>query len=155
MTAGGRCAPIFACVWGLKPHEMPFDEIVICEVKGLVAASTMTGSTEKGYIVFIRGQYENLVDSHHNSEELHNSATSTSTTVDDTLFLSKESRVAKLYRENVYYPFLQKIRTEEYDMPTDLPEVPANLTAMSWMDGCHGQLKLTTTEDVLKTEEKL
>ena len=33
--------------------------------------------------------------------------------------------------------------------------VPENLTAVSWMDGCHGQLKLTTSESVLKTKEKL
>ena len=34
-------------------------------------------------------------------------------------------------------------------------EIPDNLTAVSWMDGCHGQLKLTTTETVMKTEKKL
>ena len=33
--------------------------------------------------------------------------------------------------------------------------IPDNLTAVSWMDGCHGQLKLITTEDVMKTEKEL
>ena len=33
--------------------------------------------------------------------------------------------------------------------------IPDNLTAVSWMDGCHGQLKLITTEDVLNVEKNL
>ena len=177
VTAGGRCAPIFACVTGLKPQEMPHDEIVVCEVKGLVAASTMTGSTENGYIIFVRGQFKTVgedatgesssplqtsspeyvvdIDDGHAVDINPTSQTSTSQSNDDTLFLSKESRVAKLYRELVYYPFIKKIRTEEYDMPNDLQEIPSNLTAVSWMDGCHGQLKLTTMEDVLKVKDKL
>ena len=57
-SAGGQSAPIFACVFGLKPNEMPGDEIVVCKCKGLVAASNVNGSTQEGYIVFIRGKYE-------------------------------------------------------------------------------------------------
>jgi hypothetical protein len=33
-TAGGRCAPAFACVYGMTAKEMPHDEIVIKEVPG-------------------------------------------------------------------------------------------------------------------------
>ena len=40
-------------------------------------------------------------------------------------------------------------------MSPTVEEIPDNLTAVSWMDGCHGQLKLTTTETVMKTEKKL
>ena len=57
-TAGGQCAPIFACVFGLKLSEMPCDEIIICKVKGLVAASNVNGSMDIGFIVFIRGKYQ-------------------------------------------------------------------------------------------------
>ena len=33
--------------------------------------------------------------------------------------------------------------------------IPDNLTAISWMDGCHGQLKLITTEEVMNEEKNL
>ena len=33
--------------------------------------------------------------------------------------------------------------------------IPDNLQAISWMDGCHGQLHLTTQEDVLEFEKYL
>ena len=57
-TAGGKCAPIFACIGGLKPSEMPYDEIVVCKVAGLVAASNVNGSMQEGFVVFIRGAYD-------------------------------------------------------------------------------------------------
>jgi hypothetical protein len=34
-------------------------------------------------------------------------------------------------------------------------DVPDNLTAVCWMDGCYDQLKLTTKEEVLNEEHKL
>ena len=57
-TAGGRVAPVFACVYGCTSEEMPFDEIVVKPIKGLVAASESNGSTEEGFVVFIRGKYK-------------------------------------------------------------------------------------------------
>ena len=39
------------------------------------------------------------------------------------------------------------------DLKTEV--IPDNLRAISWMDGCHGQLKLITQEDVLKDKIKL
>jgi hypothetical protein len=187
-TAGGLCAPIFACVFGLKMTEMPRDEIIICEVKGLVPASNVNGSMEVGYIIFIRGRYEPTIEPPNESESTHtdpslnhfsqsyNTSTSTVSTenYDDVTItstnhsdqqpsedstkdssLSKESRVAKIYRTNVYHPFIQRIRKNHYDMESDNNEIPDNLTAVSWMDGCHGQLKLITTEDILKKEKEL
>ena len=150
-TAGGRCAPIFATIGGLKANEMPRDEIVICRVKGLVAASSMTGSMQEGFIVFVRGKYEVV------SEEQTNQIDDTDMANDDTtdMSLSKESRVAKIYREEVFYPFIHQIRTNDYQLSSVTEEIPDNLTAVSWMDGCHGQLKLTTTESVMKKEKKL
>jgi hypothetical protein len=187
-TAGGQCAPIFACVFGLSLTEMPCDEIIIAKCKGLVAASNVNGSMEMGYIVFIRGNYspkEPTVDSSsstapetssisdqpncrtddtnnnfcstnpsdkscepkYDTKSYSNSKEEMTESTNDTS-LSKESRVAKIYWEMVYYPFIEKIRKNNYNMETDDGSIPDNLTAVSWMDGCHGQLKLITTEDV-------
>ena len=52
-TARGQCAPIFACIYGLKPNEMSRNEIVVCKCCGLVAASNTNGSTDDGFLVFI------------------------------------------------------------------------------------------------------
>ena len=152
-TAGGQCAPIFACVFGMKATEMPRDEIVVCRVKGLVAASNVNGSTDDGFVVFIRGKYERTDDAEPSNQ--HSPESEDPTQKDQTITLSKESRVAKIYRDNVYYPFIKKIRIDHYEMDETQEGVPENLTAVSWMDGCHGQLKLTTTEDVMKTEKEL
>ena len=54
-TAGGTCAPVFACIYGLSNTEMPRDEIVVKRVKGLVAASVSTGNMSEGFVVFVRG----------------------------------------------------------------------------------------------------
>ena len=40
-------------------------------------------------------------------------------------------------------------------MNDDDKELPANLQAISWMDGCHDQLYLTTQENMMKLEAKL
>ena len=154
-SAGGRSAPIFACVFGLKPMEMPGNEIVVVKIRGLISGSDTNMSLKEGFIVFIRGQYETK-----DVREEHDSNSGDDTN-DDTIdshldqSISKESRVAKIYREQVYYPFLKEIRIFDYDMDPDTKEIPSNLTAVSWMDGCHGQLKLTTTEKVLKVEKNL
>ena len=56
----------------------------------------------------------------------------------------------------VFYPVIHNIHTCHYEVdPKQGSVVPDNLRCISWMDGCHGQLKLTTQDDVLKTEEKL
>ena len=154
-TAGGRCAPIFACVFGLKAEEMPHDEIVVCRVKGLVSGSCVTGSMQEGFILFIRGKYETPEQREHEQNTSQSIEDATDITEYNNQLLSKESRVAKIYREQVYYPFIRDIRTNDYDMSTSTTTIPSNLTAVSWMDGCHGQLKLTTSESVLDTEKNL
>ena len=181
-SAGGHCAPIFACVFGLKPSEMPLDEIVICRVKGLVASSDSTGTMKEGFIVFIRGKYENNEEGKSEQTNLNPNSSNNDTNDDDDISsedssisnddvspdksdldsqsyqdssVSKESRVAKIYRELVYYPFIRDIRVDEYDMDPKTKAIPSNLNAVSWMDGCHGQLKLIMTEKVLDTEKDL
>jgi hypothetical protein len=157
-SAGGRCAPIFACVFGLSAIEMPKDDIVICKVKGLVASAETSGTNKEGFIIFIRGKYENTdgVDSASCDNDtstttttdtpiqINNQSTSFTNTYDQS-GMSKESRVAKIYRELVYYPFIEDIRINDYDMDPKVKKIPSNLTAVSWMDGCHGQLKRCRT----------
>jgi hypothetical protein len=149
-TAGGLSAPVFACVYGCTPQEMPGDEIVVLEVKGLVAAANMNASQSKGYVVFIRGKYQTQkeLDEIEASKQLPVSGTEDNKNVP----LSKESRVAKLYRDLVYYPLIRHIRTAYYGHD-EKNDVPDNLTAVGWMDGCHGQLRLTTRELVLEYEK--
>ena len=148
-TAGGRSAPVFACVYGLTMTEMPKDEIVIIEIEGLVAASNQNGSQEKGFIVFVRGATQTVdsIDNSNNQDDDFN----------DLQQFSKDAKIAKLYREKVFYPFVEDIRKNYYLMPDPVgeEEIPSSYTAISWMDGCHGQLNMTTQESVLDTEKKL
>ena len=148
-TAGGRSAPIFACVYGLTLAEMPKDEIVVLEIPGLVPASNQNGSKEIGFIVFVRGSdptYER------NAEYVDDEDS-----VEDNTYFSKDAKIAKLYRDKVFYPLIEDIRRNYYMMPElqEGEEVPSSYTAVSWMDGCHGQLSMTTQEDVLKLEKSL
>ena len=156
-TAGGRVAPAFVCVYGLTPDEMPDDEIILVPIDGLVIGSDQNGSMDKGYICFIRGKYDgkkkmpegDLVSEENDIDEEESSD----------IHGSKEARVAQLYRNTIYYPFIHNIRTKHYKMPDTTmsggSEVPTNLTAACWMDSCYGQLNLTTREDVLEKEAKM
>ena len=162
-TAGGRVAPAFICVYGLTAEEMPGDEIVLQPINGLVIGSDQNGSMDPGYICFIRGKYDTkkTAEDQHDKDVSDKNDENAYEHVDKkarTKPPSKEARVAKLYRETVYYPFIHSIRTKHYgmdDSKIDDVEVPASLTAVCWMDGCYGQLNLTTREDVLETEAKL
>ena len=132
---------------------MPRDEIVVCSCKGLVAALNINGYIDDGFLVFIRGKYETVDEREESSQQPNNTEPPTQNDVH--IPLSKESRVAKIYRNKVYYPFIKRICTDHYEMSADTTEIPDNLTAVSWMDGCHDQLKLTTTENILETEKEL
>ena len=148
-TAGGRSAPIFACVYGLTMAEMPHDEIVVCEIPGLVPASNQNGSTQIGYIVFVRG-------SSPTNEPIYDNESDSDEDMDQTYY-SKDAKVAKMYRELVFYPLIDEIRTNYYMMPQpkEGEEIPDSYTAVSWMDGCHdGQLNMITKEKVLDVEKE-
>ena len=156
-TAGGRVAPAFVCVYGLTPDEMPGDEIILVPIEGLVIGSDQNGSMDKGYICFIRGKYDGK-NKTQEEEDTVSQENDNEEEVCSEIPASKEARVAQLYRETVYYPFIHSIRTKHYRMPesdSDDSEVPTNLTAVCWMDGCYGQLNLTTREDVLEKEAKM
>jgi hypothetical protein len=137
----------------LTAKEMPGDEIIIIPIKGLVASSNQNGSTKEGFILFIRGNYkphENEETPASKEEEVVEEESE-----NNDILHSKESRVAQIYHDLVYYPFIHKIRMTNYEMDDkDEAEVPDNVTTVCWMDGCYSQLKFTTREDVLDKEHK-
>ena len=150
-TAGGRSAPIFACVYGLTMAEMPRDEIVVCEIPGLVPASNQNGSTQNGFIVFIRG-------SDPTNEAIFEEDSDSDKEMMQETYYSKDAKVAKLYRELVFYPLIEEIRKNYYMMPKPKEgeeEIPSSYTAVSWMGGCRGQLNMITKEKILDIENSL
>ena len=156
-TAGGLSAPIFVTLFGLTEDEMPTDEIICLEVPGLVAGSHQNlYSGGAGFITFVRGgdKKTNCEDSSNvmNNENDDNTPI-TSINVGETF--SKESRVAQMYREKVYYPFIAKIRQDKYQWNGDIDNIPNHLRAVSWMDGCASQIKLITSEENMLMEKKL
>ena len=67
---------------------------------------------------------------------------------------SKESCVARLHRTLVYQLFIRDLRMSQCGWSGEGP-VPDDLTAVSWMDGAHGQLQLITSEENQKEEDEL
>ena len=143
-TAGGLTAPVFVTVYGMTSNEMPQDEIVTVPVKELfVEGDRNVFCEEEGFITFVRG----------NHEEDKVEVDTDSTEEDDKTYYSKESRVARLHHELVYYPFIEKICKSRYGMQGD--EVPDDLQAVSWSDGANAQIKHITNEETLKKDEEL
>ena len=68
--------------------------------------------------------------------------------------LSKEAKVAKIYRELVYRPFIRRIRMVEYGWNGEGP-VPPHLAAVCWQDGALGQMSSLTKEGSLDEDEEL
>ena len=137
---------------------MPGDDIVICKIKGLAAASSINRSTKNGYIVFICGSDQiNKVSDNPPNDNVNEESDDESIDLSDgdNVTYFNDSKVAKLYTDKVYYPFIDKIRREFNGMPADADGIiPDVYTAVSGMDGCYGQLRMTTQEQVLKTEKK-
>ena len=137
-TAGGLSAPIFIVVYELTLEEMPKNDIVVLPIQGFtVGADRCIYSDKNGYVVFVRGNYKNDGQSDDDINQENN---------DDIQTHSKESRVARLYRELVYHEFIHDIRTTQYGW-SGVGPVPDHLTAVAWMDGAHRQHKLITSED--------
>ena len=94
-TVGGLTAPIFVAVHGLSLDEMPKNDVVTVPVPNLVVGSGRDiYSDEVGFITFVHGSDAEVVD---NPEEHQEDV------------LSKEAKLARLYRDLVYYPFIFKI----------------------------------------------
>ena len=132
-TAGGLYAPIFACEYGLTLAEMPKDEIVVQKIKGLVAGSDQSGSTQEGFIVFVRGNYEPIEDIEKRQKESTNLPSQHPDS--PVLKMCNEACIAKLYKGLVYYPMIEHICTAFYKMDPKSETVPDKLSAISWMDG--------------------
>ena len=109
-TAGGAYAPVFACIYGLSAEEIPRDEIVVKKVEGLVASSGQNVSTQEGFVVYIRGKYETKEEIEEKEKEINDTKDQPVMELDAPKKMSKEARVAKLYRELVYYPLVQHSR---------------------------------------------
>lgn len=150
-TAGGLAAPIFVVVYGLTPDKMPGDDIVSVSVPGLTVVSDTQIFTEKeGFIAFVRGKFEVKDNEGIDEQDEHDEEDLT----EEALTHSKEARIAKLYREKVYHPFIQEIRKTQYGYSGEGP-IPEHLLAVSWMDGANGQLKLITSDENIQVEKNL
>ena len=67
---------------------------------------------------------------------------------------SRESRIAHLYREKVYHPFIKKLRCMEYGHEPNTA-IPDWMQAVSWLDGAGGQLTYITQENNLIREDDM
>ena len=140
-------------VFGLSKEAMTGSDIVAIEVPSLAVGSHQdVYSSGIEFLTFFRdsGLYtpqddnETNEDVHFTNEEDDNCETQR--------FL-KESIVAHIYREKVYYPFIFHIRKTKYGYDGALEHLPDYLQCVSWMDGCNLQLRLITSEANMKKEK--
>ena len=107
-TAGGLSAPIFVVVYGMGLDELPYDDMVTVRIKGLVAASDRNVLSQgDGFITSVRGNYETTNNT--TNDESNNNNERDDTEASSTETHSKEARIAKLYRSQVYHPFIAQI----------------------------------------------
>lgn len=121
-TAGGLSAPLFVNVYGLTSEEMPSSEIITIPVPGLAVGSHQdVYSTGVGYLTFVKGSGNYVVE----TDEGAAANTTYSRTV------SKESRIAELYRKKIYYQFVDHIRKTKYDFDGNRDDIPDHLQCIS------------------------
>ena len=154
-TAGGLTSPIFVVVYGLGSDEMPFEDIITVPLQGLtVAGDRNIYSVGTGYITFVCGKYNSTdIPSEDNQDSPTDDRPTEDTFAVNTISESSEAKIAQLYCQLIYHPFIHKIRTTVYNMPDDGP-IPDSHRAISWMDGANSQIKSITLEDNLKKEEE-
>ena len=142
-------ATIFATITGLSAAEMPGpNDIETIAIEGLSPGSDSNPEiTTLGYINCVRGKSRNDddcndIDGDEQESDLHNG-------------LSKDARIAKLYRELVYRPFIASIRKREYGFEWDgVSEIPEELFAVSWQDGALGNMSALVSDDVLEEDDR-
>lgn len=152
-TAGGLSAPIFVTVFGLSNEEMSGSSIITVEVPGLTVGSHQdVYSAGVGFLTFVRGSgsYNDAPSAELNCEMNENETNQQNISIPT---ISKESKIAQLYRKKVYYPFISHIRRTKYDFDGGLEDIPDYLKCVSWMDGCNSQLRLITSEENMKEEQ--
>ena len=147
-------AALYVVVYGLTEDELSGDEdIVEHSIKGLVSGShQLTHCDAEGVLVLVRGKG----GSENNTREESSNETSNENQ-SEALPMSqappcKEARVAQLYRDRIYYPYITDIRKHVYGWD-GVSEVPNHLRAISWMDGANGQMKTITDEKSLNEDE--
>ena len=130
---------------------MPADDIIVVEVPGLLIGSNHdVYSQGVGYIVFVRGKHKNsgedtIPDTPDEGEMQE---------TENVLPVSKESRVASLYRRLLYHKFITHVRKVRFGYEGELgDDVPTWMTAVSWMGGANGQIKLITSEENMEIEK--
>ena len=146
-TAGGLSAPIFVSVFGLSDIEMPSSEIIIVPVPGLSVGSHQdVYSRGIGFLTFIKGsgKYNNNMSENNETGTANESAP----------VISKESKIAQLYRQKVFYPFIEHVRKTKYNYEGNGTDIPEHLRCVSWMDGCNSQLRLITSEENMMCERE-
>ena len=129
---------------------MPADDIVTILLDGLTVAGNQNIYSEgNGFITFVRCKHDNsYLPTDNNDENIDSQEDS-----NDDVSYSSEAKVAQLYYELVYYPFIEKRRKKIYNMKDDEP-IPDNLRVISWMDCANSQIKYITSEENLKKEEE-
>ena len=144
-SASRQVAPIAAAIYGLSRREMPGnDDIVFVPIPGLIRGADQNNANEtNGLIMFVRGNVD--VDNETFTQDENDDD-------EDKQRFSKDARIAKLYREHIYYPFIERQRkwlghNESYN-------VPDFMRVVAWQDGCDGQLKLVTSEESLDEDER-
>ena len=148
-------AALYVVVYGLTENELSGDDdIVEHAIKGLVCGShQLTNCVAEGLLVLVRGKG----DSENNGRDETNSETNAENESEASPMNNappcKEARVAQLYRDRIYYPYITDIRKNIYGWD-GVGEVPNHLRAISWMDGANGQMKTITDEKSLDEDEK-
>ena len=133
---------------------MPGDQIVTIAVPGLTVGSYQdVYSAGIGYVTFVRGSDENDNNDMNADNNVNDENVIDTTPIDPQ---SKESRIAQLYREKIYHPFIQHIRrTSKYGWNGSDNNIPAHLQAVSWMDGANAQIKKITSNESMRIEESM
>ena len=109
-TASGLVTPIFVVVYGLTPDKMPGQDIITIHIPGLtVGSDTHIYLDKEGYISFVRGNYDLNDGEHGDGSNNVNTTEDENVSNNDKGTPSKESRIAKIYRETVYHPFIADI----------------------------------------------
>ena len=120
------------------------DDIVFVPIPSLMRGADQNNADDtNGLIMFVRGNVD--VDNETFTQDENDDD-------EDKQPFSKDACIAKLYREHIYYPFIERQRkwlghNESYNV-LDFMRVVA------WQEGCDGQLKLVTSEESLDEDER-
>ena len=116
-SGAGISAPLFASTLGLTRREMPKESIIMLKVAGLCVGGGV-GAEQDGWLMFFRNDNDKMMDKNR----------------------------YKIYRDEVFIPFVQKIRTVFADWVEGTP-IPEDLFAVSWCDGDLAQIASIIDDD--------